>query len=200
METRLSADCAGTDDPLFNTLAPVKMSEFLTDGVTTIDMKTNRYFNGIGAVQPGGGQTLNTLNTPAIFGGGPTPPYTAIIGNSTTENGQADFWFNFGGLTNTPGEPGYRFYRIGTNPHNFTYSRVSGVTSDGATYTWAHEFQPSSNLDWTVNINASGHPIESYLDQLYCEVKCKFYDHGYNGGTPNYDTWLYMAFYRTAPG
>lgn len=194
-ETRLSADCAGTDDPLFSTLDSVKMSEFITDGVDSIDITTNRYFNNINAVQSGGGLSLAELNAD-----GASPPYSAIIGNSTTGNSQANFNFNFGGLTNTPGEPGSRFYRIGTNPRNFTYSKVSGVTTDGQTYTWAHEFQPSSNLDWTVNIDAAGHQVSANDSALFCEVKCKFYDYGYNSGTLDYDTWLYQEFYRTAFG
>lgn len=189
-ETRLSADCAG-----ISTLDPVKMSEFLSEGVGSIDITTNRYFNGINAIQYGSGLSLAEINDQ-----GSSPPYSAVIGNLTTGNNQADFWFNFEGLTNTPGEPGYRFYRIGTNPRNFTYSRVSGVTTNGQTYTWAHEFQPSSNLDWTVNIDAAGHQISANDSALLCEVKCRFYDHGYNSGTPDYNTWLYQEFYRTTFG
>lgn len=148
METSLASDCAGT------TSGPVKMSEFLTDGVSSV-----------------------TLDDTSI-----------------ANNQSANFYYNFLGLTDTPGEPGYRFNRIGTTAGNFTYGRLSGVNQTG----WVHQFIPASDLDWTVQIQAVSFLF--FTQVINCSVQTRFYDHGYNSDSSNYNTYITQNFVRSALG
>jgi len=148
-ETTLGSDCAG------DTSTPVKMSEFITGGLSGVSMDD------------------------------------LTLANDQTTN----FYLEFLDLSGTPGEPGYRFNRIGTTAGNFTYGRLQGIYGGH----WAHHFEPVSDLDWTVQINADG-SIPFIQSAIYCRVSYKFYDHGYNNGTTNYNTALQQAFWRSTYG
>jgi hypothetical protein len=114
------------------------------------------------------------------------------VGQTLANNEIANLYLNFSGITNTPGDPGYRFNRIGTTAGNFTYARLEGTYGSY----WAHHFEPSGDLDWTVQVHADQN-LPLIQSAIYCRISYKFYDHGYNSGTTNYNQEYQLAFWRS---
>jgi len=138
------------------------------------------------------GSTASPVKMSEFITGGATG--ITMVDTSLANGQTTDFYYSFSGLSTTLGEPGYRFNRIGTTAGNFTYNRLSGVNALG----FVHQFIPASDLDWGVQIQALG--IVFLIQVTNCSVQTKFYDHGYNHESSNYDTYFTQNFNRSAFG